>query len=158
MLSRQKQPGQRMTNSLPLLLHNSTQRLLLRRWRRSILIARRRWRSARTRTLTHATMLHAIAALMHGLLELLLLSIRHQRFQLLVGLHHRIAHLSAALLGSQIRIVPERFHPLVLVLQDRQHLLLLIGAQIQHLCQVTQLTLRAWRMMMPHRLLARLLV
>lgn len=109
-----------------------------------------RRRCARTLTRTHAAIPHAIATLLHGLLKLLLLSIGHQRFQLLMSLHHCIAHLSAALLGAQIRIVAERLHPFVLVLQDGQHLLLLIGGQVQHLCQMTQLTLGAWRMMMPH--------
>ncbi len=107
-------------------------------------------RCARTLASTHATIPHAIATLLHGLLKLLLLRIGHQRFQLLMSLHHCIAHLGAALLGAQIRIVAERLHPFVLVLQDGQHLLLLIGGQVQHIRQMTQLMLGAWRMMMPH--------
>jgi len=95
---------------------------------------------------------------LRGLLELLLLSIGHQGFQLLMRIRHCRTHLLMAVLLAQRSVVVDRFHLLLLVLQDRQHLLLLIGGQVQHFRQMTQLTLRAWRMMMPHGLLAGLLV
>jgi hypothetical protein len=119
------------------------------------LIARWRRRCAPTLTLTRATILHAIATLLHGLLKLLLLSIGHDGFQLLVRIHHRGAHLLVALLLAQSRIVLNGVHLLLLILQYRQHLLLLILGQVQHLGQMTQLVLGAWRLTMLHGLFAR---
>jgi hypothetical protein len=119
------------------------------------LIARWRRRCARTLTLNRATILHAIATLLHGLLKLLLLSIGHDGFQLLVRIHHRGAHLLMAVLRAQRRIVLDCVHLLLLILQDRQHLLLLILGQVQHLGQVLQLSRSTWWLMMLHGLFAR---
>lgn len=151
-VDRQNKPGQRTTSSLPWRVHCPP--LLLWRRRRSILSVRWKWR--RASTWAHATITHVIAPLLHGLLKLLLLSISHQRFQLLMRLHHGRAHLLTALLRAQRSVVPDRIHPLVLVLHDGQHLLLLIGCQIQHLCQVPQLMLRGWRPTMTHGLRPRI--
>ena len=116
-----------------------------------------RWRRrACAPTWRHASIPHAIAALLHGLLKLLLLRVGHQRFQLLMRVHHRRAHLLMALLWAQCSVVLNCIHLLVLVLQDGQHLLLLILGQVQHLCQALQLMLRRWRLMMMHGLCTRI--
>lgn len=95
---------------------------------------RRRWRSACTIPCVRAAMTHVPVALLPGLLKLLLLSIGHQRFQLLMRIRHRRMHLLMAFLRAQAGVAADRLHLLLLVLQDGQHLLLLIGGQVQRLC------------------------
>jgi hypothetical protein len=119
------------------------------------LIVRRRRRCTRTFTLASATVLHVFATLLHGLLKLLLLTIGHDGFQLLVRIHHRGAHLLTAFLLTQSRVAVDGVHLLLLVLQDGQHFLLLIRSQVQHLGQTMQLVLGAWRLTMLHGLFAR---
>jgi len=71
----------------------------------------------------HATILHAIAALLHGLLKLLLLCVGHDGFPALMGIHHRGAHLLVALAaGAQFRIVLNCVYLLCWSCRDGQHL------------------------------------
>lgn len=77
--------------------------------------------------------------LLHHLFELLLLRIRHYGLKLLMCIHHERTSLATAFLRSQRGIpsnLPHLFAPLS---QYGQHLLLLIGIQVQHLGQVPQL-------------------
>jgi hypothetical protein len=84
-----------------------------------------------------------LVTLLHHLLKLLLLAVGHNRLQLLVRVLHQRAALFAPLLGAQRTIVPHRPHLLVLILQNGQHLLLLVCRQIQRLRQMLQLPFRA---------------
>src|SRR6185437_111560 len=93
---------------------------------------------------------HPFAALLHGLLKLLLLAVGHHSFQLLMRILHQRAHLLMTLLGGERSIVPHGFHLALLVLENRQDLLLLIRGQVQCFGQMLQSPLRAGRPVTAH--------
>jgi hypothetical protein len=73
----------------------------------------------------------AAASLLRALFKLLLLTVGQDGFHLLMAIRHRGPYLLATLVGAQCRIALNRVPLLLLVLQDRQYLLLLVRCQIQ---------------------------